>query len=384
MYLTKEEERIYEGEFGETLEKAMRILVSLGEIYEASHLIPISSAHISGASYKTIGDAGLLYLSSLSGKVKVKSTLNPVGMDRERWREMKISNEFYEKQKEIIECYKKLGIEDVCSCTPYYLQKPKYGDHLAWSESNAVIYANSVLGARTNREGAPGALASALIGKTPFYGMHKEEERAPEVQIVVKEELEEEEYGALGHLLGETLRDSIPVFSFKKRLNEDEMKKLGASLAATGAVQLFHIKGQTPEISLHPEPKERIEIEREDIEKLMEFSEVEVIALGCPHLSERELYRVAELLEGKKIKKELWVCTSRFIKNGCRDVIKKIERSGAKVICDTCMVVSPLLENYDSVLVESGKALKYVPSMCKVDVQMTTLENCVKYAVGEL
>jgi len=214
MYLTKEEERIYEGEFGETLEKAMRILVSLGEIYGASRLIPISSAHISGASYKTIGDAGLLYLSSLSGRVCVKSTLNPVGMDRERWRGMGISEEFYEKQKKIINCYKRLGVEDVCTCTPYYIERPNYGDHLAWAESNAVIYVNSVIGAKTNREGAPAALAAALIGKTPLYGMHLREERAPEIKVIVEDELKDEEFGALGHILGKILKDEIPLSSF--------------------------------------------------------------------------------------------------------------------------------------------------------------------------
>ncbi|MBC7114225.1 MAG: aconitase X catalytic domain-containing protein [Archaeoglobi archaeon] len=384
MYLTKEEERILEGEFGETLEKAMRILVSLGEIYGASRLIPISSAHISGASYKTIGDAGLLYLSSLSSKVRCRATLNPVGMDRERWREMGISEDFFEKQMRIIECYRKLGVEDICSCTPYYFQRPSFGEHLAWSESNAVIYANSVCGARTNREGAPGALASALIGKTPLYGMHLKEERAPTVTVTVRDELRDEEFGALGYYLGGILRREKPIFRLQKEPTEDEMKKLGAAMAATGAVQIFHIENKTPEASLYPLPDERIEVGREEIKGILEFSDPDVIALGCPHLSEEEIKKIAVLLKGKRVEKDTWICTSREIRERCRKEIEIIERSGAKVICDTCMVVSPLLERYSCALVESGKALNYVPTMCGIDAQMTTIENCIKHAVGEI
>jgi len=385
MYLTEEEERVLEGDFGETLEKAMRILVSLGEIYGASRLIPISSAHISGASYKTIGDAGLLYLSSLSSsKVRCRATLNPVGMDRERWKEMGITEDFFRKQMEIIERYRGLGIEDVCSCTPYYFQRPSFGEHLAWSESNAVVFANSVCGARTNREGAPGALAAALIGKTPLYGMHLKEERAPTVRVIVKEELRDEELGALGYHLGKILGKEVPLLRFQRRLTEDEMKKLGAALAATGAVQMFHIENQTPEASLYPLPEEKIEVGREEIEEIMEFSDADVIALGCPHLSEDEIRRIAMLLRGKKVERDLWICTSREIKRRCEREVEIIERSGARVVCDTCMVVSPLLERYSTVLLESGKALNYVPTMCGIEARMTSMKNCVKYAVGEI
>jgi hypothetical protein len=140
MYLTPEEERMMAGESGPTLQKAMEILVALGDIYEADRLIPIKSAQIAGVSYKTMGDAGLEWISDLEGKVQVPSILNPAGMDLERWQEMGISAEFAEKQQEIIEAYRNLGIGVQCTCTPYYLQSfsATYGDHLAWSESSAV------------------------------------------------------------------------------------------------------------------------------------------------------------------------------------------------------------------------------------------------------
>ena len=179
MYLTKEEEQILNGEAGETLRQAIEILVSLGDIYGADRLIPIKSAQIAGVSYKTIGDAGLEWISDLKGSVKVPSILNPAGMDLKAWERLKISPEFAEKQKAIIKAYEKLGVSCECTCTPYTLKgfNIAYGDHLAWSESSAVSYANSVIGARTNREGGPSALSAALLGKTANYGLHLDENR---------------------------------------------------------------------------------------------------------------------------------------------------------------------------------------------------------------
>ncbi|HUW68557.1 MAG TPA: aconitase X, partial [Candidatus Nanoarchaeia archaeon] len=174
MHLTREEEAILEGERGPTLQKAMEILTALGEIYGADGLVPIKSAQIAGVSYKTIGDAGFEWISDLEGTVVVPSMLNPAGMDLTRWQEMGIDEEFASKQIQIIEAYRRLGVRCECTCTPYHIDNTlaKFGDHLAWSESSAVSYANSVIGARTNREGGPSALSAALIGKTPNYGYH--------------------------------------------------------------------------------------------------------------------------------------------------------------------------------------------------------------------
>ena len=135
MHLTKEEERTLNGEDGETLQKAIEILVALGDIYGADRLIPIKSAQIAGVSYKTIGDAGLEWISDLEGKVKVPSILNPAGMDLKLWDEMGISPKFAQKQQEIIKAYEKLGVTSKCTCTPYYLDNFTlcYGDHVAWS-----------------------------------------------------------------------------------------------------------------------------------------------------------------------------------------------------------------------------------------------------------
>ncbi|MDP2845967.1 MAG: aconitase X catalytic domain-containing protein [Candidatus Methanoperedens sp.] len=385
MYLTPEEEKLFNGERGATYQKAMEILAALGDIYGADRLIPIKSAQIAGVSYKTIGDAGLQWISDLKGKVAVPSILNPAGMDRECWREMGISEDFAEKQEKIISAYEALGVRTECSCTPYNIfdNLAAFGDHIAWSESSAISYANSVIGARTNREGGPSALAAALIGKTANYGFHLDENRIPHVLIQVEAELHDSDYGALGYIVGEMVGDKVPFFKLKLKPSKDELKSLGAAMAASGAVALYHVAGATPEAGKYEAPREKITIEERQIKEVYSSGEPDLIAFGCPHSSVSELERLARLLNGKKVKKEVWVCTSRAIKNKHPELIRKIEKSGAKVFCDTCMVVSPASERFACMMVNSGKAHKYVPNLCGVKSIMATTEECVEAALKE-
>lgn len=404
--MTKEEERIFKGEEGPTLQKMMEILVALGDIYGAERLIPVKSAQIAGVSYKTIGDAGLDWIKGLDGKAKVPAVLNPMGMDREQFEEMGIGEEFAKKQEDILKAYEKLGIMPECTCTPYYLKKPAFGDHLAWSESSAVCYANSVLGARTNREGGPSALAAALIGKTPYYGLHIKENRYPTVTIKVDEPLQGAEYGALGFVAGPQVGDGIPMFVLKSTPTEDELKHLGAALAASGAVALFHVLHVTPEqYILPPEkmsidrqmldneddwqvpqrfflPRDKIEVDIRKVKSLTKEHIVpDIIALGCPHASKEELEEILRSLNGRKVKKELWVCTGRSLGNKYPELISSLKVLGVKVLYDTCMVVSPAANRFKKMMVNSGKALKYVPSMCGVDAAIGSTQDCIEEAV---
>ncbi len=391
MYLTKEEEQILNGEAGETLRQAIGILVALGDIYGADRLIPIKSAQIAGVSYKTIGDAGLEWISDLQGRVKVPAILNPAGMDLEDWERLRISPEFAEKQKLIIQTYAKLGIRCECTCTPYTLEgfDTSYGDHLAWSESSAVSYANSVLGARTNREGGPSALSAALLGKTANYGLHLDENRVPEISIHVEFPLKGSDYGALGYIVGKLAGSKVPVFHLKTTPDVDELKALGAAMAASGAVALYHVEGVTPEIRRlnFEDPEEKITIERKQLDEVYETlnkatREPELITIGCPHCSATELEKIAKLLKGKTVSKELWIFTSRELVKHYPEYIKTIEKSGAKVVCDTCMVVSPATNRYSCVMVNSGKALAYVPGMCGAEAVYGNMEMCIEEAVG--
>lgn len=386
MYLDNDDERVLAGEFGETRQKMMEILVALGGVYGAEKLVPIASAQVSGASYKTIGRWGLAWLQSLKARVAVPTVLNPIGMPREGWREFGIAEEFARNQTEVVEAYRRLGIKIECTCTPYYLRITEYGEHLAWSESSAVAYANSVLGARTNREGGPSALAAAIIGKTPYYGLHIVENRRPQVLVEVEGHtgLHADHWGAIGHVAGKKVGNRIPIFS-GIRPGRDQLKALGAAMAATGAVALFHVDKITPEarvFSFDTDDLDRVTVSGDEVEALFAETEVGAVAVGCPHCSADELRELAELLRGKTTTKPFYIFAARGVAEHNPDLVGVIERSGARVVTDTCMVVSPRMDEFDSVMVDSGKALAYVPGMCGALARIGTRRECVEVATS--
>jgi predicted aconitase len=387
MYLSREEEGIYQGEQGETLRRMMEILVALGDIYGAERLVPVRSVQIAGVSYKNIGEAGLEWISDLQGKVAVPSILNPAGMDLCRWQEMGISEDFAAKQEQTIEAYRKLGVSIDCTCTPYqiYDSLARLGDHLAWSESSAVSYANSVIGACTNREGGPSALAAALVGKTALYGYHLDENRLPTCMVKVEADLRGADYGALGFLAGRIVKDGVPFFRLAGRPSRDELKALGAAMAASGSVALYYVEEATPEPPAPWQAEERITLGRKEIDEVYvkcPGSGAEVVALGCPHCSGQELEEIAGLLQGHKVQKELWVCTARKIAEENADLVAAIEMSGARVFCDTCMVVSPATEGFARMMTNSGKALVYLPGLAGVKAGFGRLKECIDVALG--
>ncbi len=400
MYLSNEQESMLEGEEGEAIRKAMELIVALGNIYDAERLIPVSSVQVSGVSYKTIGDAGLEFIEDYAEimkkegrKVKVKTTMNPAGMDLEKWERMGVDKGFAEKQLRIFNAYVSMGIEPSLTCTPYYfVNVPKFGEHIAWAESSAVSYANSVIGARTNREGGPSALASAITGLTAEYGLHLDENRKADIIIELDFEPDQYLYAALGNHLGGILGKigkKVPYFRGIHPSNDD-MKSLGAAMAATGSIALYHVEGITPEWKNAIDDKlERISIGeqelREHIKGMDRDCEPELIAIGCPHASEDELRRVAELVRGKRKRenKELWISVSRAVAERNADAVKIIEDFGGLVLRDTCMVVSPIENRFRSTAVNSGKAAYYLPkeSFCRQCVRFRPLEELVMMAV---
>ncbi len=374
MHLTKEERLLLDGKEGRGRQKAMEILETLGDIFEAKGLIPIRSAQVSGVSYKNLGDAGLEFIDDLAQdcKVSVTTTLNPAGVDLERWKEMGVDKGFFEKQDAVIKAYSKLGIIPSCSCTPYYdVIVPKKGDHLAWGESSAVCYVNSVLGARTNREGGPSALAAAIIGKTPEYGFHLSANRKAGVLIQVETGVTD--LAALGYFVGARIEERVPYFKgLDPKTPLADLKPLCAALAASGSVALFHVDGITPEArtalkGVPAKDLETIPVSGSDVlETAAKLSTtkgpVELIAIGCPHLSPKELKKVASILKGKKRRLQgpkLWVCTSKVSRKKAKEAVKVIEKFGL-VLSDTCMVVSPIEGLFTSTATNSAKAAHYL------------------------
>ncbi|MDD1690251.1 MAG: aconitase X catalytic domain-containing protein [Methanoregula sp.] len=383
MLLDKDDERILAGEQGETKQKMLELLVALGKVFGAERLVPIASAQVSGASYKTIGEYGLQWLSSLDAKAVVPAVLNPIGMPRDRWQEMGVDPDFAVKQQAVVAAYERLGISLECTCTPYYLRETNFGDHLAWSESSAVCYANSVIGARTNREGGPGALAAALVGKTPCYGLHLDANRRPQVVVRVQADTRDwtiADYGALGYHAGKLVGNRIPFFTGIDP-GKDQLKGLGAAMAATGAVALYHVEGVTPEARVGPfdlAGLETIAVESDEIKKLFREIPVDAVAVGCPHCSPAELDEIALLLKGKVVTKPFYVFASQGVIEKNQRTVDTIEKSGARVFADTCMVVSPVMEQYEAIMVNSGKALAYVPDMCAAVARIGTIGDCVR------
>ncbi len=393
MYLTKKEESMLNQEYGVAISKCMKLLVRLGDIYGADRMVKVSCSQASGVSYKSIGDPGIEFLKGFveeGAKVVIPTFLNPAGMDLDNWKVFHISEKFANKQKEIIDSFRKMGVIITCSCTPYLFGNlPRFMEHLAWSESSAVAFANSVIGARTNREGGPSALASAITGRTPNYGLHLKENRKPNFLVNINTKIKtNSDFGALGYFIGKTVKNKIPYFSGIKQCSTDNLKSLGAAMAASGAVALFHVKNKTPEFMLHKKDihdLEIIEFSENDLKKsyeeLSDCSDPDLIVVGCPHASISEIQTLNKKLKNKKLKKKFWICTSKSIKAWAdrMEYTKNIQKAGAEILCDTCMVVSPLEEfDFKCIGTNSGKAAKYIPGFCKKKVFFGNIDSLIK------
>jgi len=382
-----------DGEEGYAVKKSMEILVALGNIYGAEKLVEIGSVQVAGVSYHNLGDAGLEFLNELAkdGKVKVLTTLNPAGMDLEDWQKLGIDPEFARKQNLVIEAFRKMGILISCTCTPYLIGNlPRYGEHIAWSESSAVTFANSVIGAKTNREGGPSALAAAFVGKTPCYGLHLDENRVPDTHVEVTAQLSKfSDWGALGYCIGKSVQNKIPYITGVEDVGLDELKSFCASVVTFGSKPLFYMKGITPASEKYQPPKEKITIEDSDIQEAYEAindeaEDIDFVCIGCPHASIKEIAKIADLLKGRKILAgtEFWVATSRSMKQladkrGYTDVI---EKAGGKFACDTCMAVAPLKGRFRTVATTSAKGC-YYSRHNKMLTKMGSLEECIEAGV---
>jgi predicted aconitase len=393
MFLTDDQQAMLDGKRGEIVQRCMRLLVRLGEIYGAGEMMPIRSAQVAGVSYKNLGDPGLDFLKDFADKgaeVVVPTFLNPAGMDLVDWKELGFPERFAEKQNQVIGAFRKMGITISATCTPYLAgNRPNRGEHLAWSESSAVSFANSVIGARTNREGGPSSLAAAICGFTPKYGLHLDENRRPELVIHVSARLDSEaDFGALGNWAGRKAGKRIPYFTGIKAATEDQLKILGASMAASGAVAMYHVRGITPEARQDISGLETIDFgekeKRETYKALNTTDHPDLIVFGCPHASIDEIRDIAERLKGKHIKRQLWVCTSRVVKEKAEKegLVKAIREAGGHVVADTCMVVAPIEEmGIASTGVNSGKAAAYLPGHCKQKVMFRSIDKLIEEAL---
>ena len=398
MFLTDEQRSMLAGDFGYSVKKSMEILTALGKIYEAERFVPVSSVQIAGVSYDNLGEAGLGWLAEMAaggGKACVYATLNPAGMDIENWQSLKISPEFAEHQQRVIGAFGKMGVVTTCTCTPYLVGSvPHFGEHIAWAESSAVCYANSVLGARTNREGGPSALASALTGLTPEYGLHLSPNRRPGIMVAVIPRIEgTSSFGALGKVVGELVESipgkPIPYLRGIERASLEELKSFCASLATYGGLGMFHLEGITPEAGLVDLPDTQVDVDHRDLEaawgSMVDHTgeEVDFVSLGCPHLSLPELAHLAELLRGKKVKKTFWITTARPTRQMADRMgyTRVIEESGAVIAADTCCVVAPIRGRFNVMATDSAKACYYAYAKNKFKTRFLEFDQVVAEAL---
>ena len=397
MKLTAEEQDMLDGKFGKAAKKSMEILTTLGEIFEAEDMIDVFGVQIAGVSYANLGEAGLEFLTEMAedGKVKVLTTLNPAGMDRENWQVLGIEEEFAINQNRAIDAFAKMGIITTCSCTPYLIgNAPHYGQHIAWAESSAVCYSNSVIGARTNREGGPSALAAALTGRTPNYGYHLDKNRHGQVLVSVNAPVKgTDEFGVLGKIIGDKLvklGKKIPYITGISKATVEELKSFCASVATYGGTALFHMEGITPEYNNYPKPSDvgfeinQNELESARAELIDEDIEIDFVSVGCPHASIHEIANLAKFLEGKEVKKEFWITTARPTKKLADEAgyTKIIEDAGAKFAADTCCVVAPIKGRFKGIMVDSAKACYYGRAKNKFKVKIGSIEQCVEEATS--
>ncbi len=369
----------------------MKMLVKLGELFDASRLIPIDSAHVSGVSYKTLGEAPTDFLTALANaneKVVVEATLNPQSLDPKHLAK-RLPTNLVERQRKLNTIFDKLGFLKSFTCTPYYIKEPRSGAHLAWAESSAVVYANSVLKAWTNREGGPSALAAAIIGKTPDCGIHRIENRKPKAIAEVEATLEDEtEYGALGIFLGKILEDKIPLIKGLRNPSLENLKQLGAALASAGMANMFHYE----ESAVTEGKLEKITVETKHIKETLEelttatTQKPDLIFVGCPHCSLQEIKEIANTIRNRKVKSniEFWICTSRKIKEKAKAYVSKIEASGAKILTDTCAIVTWTDKlGIKTIMTNSAKTSHYAPTLNKAETILAPLKECLKTALKQ-
>src|SRR6266852_230726 len=341
MRLTRAQRNLLE-EGTESQRKAMQILLAVGRLAEAPRLVPITSAHVAGVSYKRIGDPGLEFLEDFArdARVAVPTTVNPLGTDLAQWQALGVPPSFAAKQGRIASAYEAMGVRRSFTCTPYLIGvRPTFGEHVAWAESSAVCFANSVLGARTNREGGPAALAAAVVGATPDYGLHRDEGREPTVIVKVGVEPRGIDYSLIGLVAGERVGDGLPFFR-GFRGTEGDLKWLAAALASSGACSMFHLEGVTPEFRrARVKGLKSIAITKEDLVAAKrahtDGTEAEMIGLGSPQLSSDELREVARLVDRTPPRIPVWVFTSRIARDANPDAVASSRIRASRSRCSS-------------------------------------------------
>jgi predicted aconitase len=404
MNLQSADRAMLDGADGPAAAFAMRLLTRFSAAVGADGFLPCASAHIDGCLHH--GQVSLDFVDhflALGGRVRVPTTLNVGSIDLIHPDLFRGTAAAAEDGRRLMQAHVALGCQPSFTCAPYQAgHRPALGSQIAWAECNAIVFANSVLGARTNRYGDFVDLACAIAGRVPDYGLHRTENRRARVHVALDVDLARwKDRGllavAMGYLIGRDCGDTVPVITgLPTDLTEDDLKALGAVAASTGSVALFHAVGLTPEApsfdaATHGQPPEQvIPVADADLRGIVaELSTVPdgaplvAVAIGTPHFSIDEFTRLMPLLSGDRLAVDLYVNTSRFVQaalaqRGWNAVLKS---AGVTLVIDTCTYVTAVMRKLDgAVMTNSGKWAHYAPGNIGVEVAFGNLADCIASA----
>jgi len=406
--LTQDERARLDGAAGPAVQRAMRIVVAAARMTGARALVPIVSAHVDGCLYHGAGGVAFAeLLVAEGGRVAVPTTLNVGALDRVRHGTERLDPATRALAERLARGYEALGCRPTWTCAPYQAgHRPALGAHVAWGESNAIAFVNSVLGARSARYGDFLDICCALAGCAPLTGLHLDAARRARIVVDARGlspalRAEESFYPVLGAWLGRELGDHVPaILGLPGDADEDRLKALGAAAAATGAIGLFHVVGRTPEAPDLETACGGIAPERVIVLTAAMLAQsraqlstglaapgqpIDAVAVGSPHLSADELARLAALFAGRRARVPVYACTGRHALAALAGgpVPAALAEAGVAVIADTCVVVTPVMAAGSGLVVtNSGKFAHYMKPNTGRDVAFATLADCVESAVA--
>jgi cis-L-3-hydroxyproline dehydratase len=405
--LSEEDRAQLAGERGPANRMAMSILTRMAAVSGAPALMDISAAHIDSTIYT--GEATMEFaerLAALGARVVVPTTLNVSGVDEHNWQQWAVPPDWAHKARRQMLAYQSMGAVPTWTCAPYQTEwKPKFGQQIAWGESNAICFANTVIGARTERYPDLMDVCAAITGRVPASGLHLTENRAGQllirlVNVPPRVQADEEFYPVLGHLLGTLAQDRIPVVEgLAVQPTEDQLKALCAASASSGAVALIHLIGVTPEAPTRDaafqgqSPEQVIDLTMSELRAARRElttavgEKLDLVVLGSPHFSLAEFQTLAPLLAGhtRHPDVQFLVTSSRLMSQLAEQAgsLAPLRAFGGQVTVDTCILATPMLPPEIKVLMtNSAKYAYYAPGLLNTQVVFGKLEDCVRSAVS--
>jgi predicted aconitase len=403
--LDERDRAMLDGELGSGAALAMRVLLATSRAMKAAELIPVTNAHVDGCIY--IGSVSVDFARALSdggAHVAVPTTLNVGAVDLLHPEHWKGDAQLASNGRVLMDLYRSLGCSPTWTCAPYQLAKrPGLGEHIAWGESNAIVFANSVLGARTQRYGDFVDISAAIVGKAPKAGLHLDECRYGDLEIDVsglpgRILTRESFFPLLGHLVARWSGSLIPVVTGIPGASEDQMKAFGAATASAGAVAMFHMVGITPEAPTRDaafggkQPRAVHRVTESDLRRAWnelctrKGGALGAVCLGTPHFSITEFERLVDALDGRSVHDTtpMYVNTGRYVAEQLaeRGFDEMLRASGVRLVTDTCTYTAPMIGEVNGlVMTNSAKWAWYAPRNIGVEVLFAELDTCVQSAV---